>query len=81
MAFFWDEHGDLKQYMANLDFMDNENAKFWIQNAIQQICSGLHYLHEQNLVHGDVKPDNIISENIKNINVEITDNMTAHLRP
>ncbi len=31
-----------------------------VLEAIRQICAGLHSLHEQHLIHGDLKPENVL---------------------
>ena len=41
--------------MCSSDF-----AKDWVLRTAQDIARGFEYLHENNLVHGDLKPHNIL---------------------
>ena len=33
---------------------------------IQEIAQGIHYLHEEHVIHGDLKPDNILFDKLMN---------------
>lgn len=63
----YEENGSL------LDFI-NRNKKLTIdcaQGIITEVILGLQVLHHQNILHGDVKPENIILD--KNLRAHITD--------
>lgn len=49
-----------------------ENALPQILNIFIDISEGLHYLHKADLVHGDIKPDNILAPQ-DNLRGKITD--------
>jgi serine/threonine protein kinase len=41
--------------------------------VLNQIANGLHYIHSQNLVHRDVKPDNILISMTTPIQMKLSD--------
>jgi serine/threonine protein kinase len=41
--------------------------------VLYQIANGLHYIHSRNLVHRDVKPDNILISKTKPIQMKLSD--------
>nr|TKW02327.1 hypothetical protein SEVIR_8G237000v2 [Setaria viridis] len=65
----------VEEYMANGSLQDiiHDSRLHWssLFQIIHGIAKGLHYLHEQRLVHMDVKPHNIILDS--DMNPKITD--------
>ena len=61
----WMENGDLKHHIDNgtlYDGSEEEVRKRLLDIAIQY-ARGLHYAHEQGLIHQDVKPANLLLTN------------------
>ena len=49
---------------------------------IRQICEGLQHMHENNIVHLDLKPENIMFETKSSPNVKLVDfGLAARLDP
>jgi serine/threonine protein kinase len=63
------ESNNLKQFIKN-DQLDNKNNK-QILNIFKQIIYGLSVLHNNFIIHGDIKPENILINDIQS--VKITD--------
>lgn len=49
-------NGDLLTYLNNLDILDEDTIK----SFFKQICLGVKYLHDNNIIHGDIKLENIL---------------------
>ena len=54
-------------------------------DVIIQLADALHYIHKQNVVHGDIKPDNILCNRVassdrRKWNIKLLDFGLAHIR-
>ena len=60
-------------FLNSLSFIDASNGHDWIKTyaIINGICEGLHYLHQNLIVHLDLKPPNIMLDG--NMMPKITD--------
>ncbi|KAM6496911.1 Protein kinase-like domain containing protein [Amanita muscaria] len=65
--------GDLRFHLERLGSMSEDAVRFYVA----QISSGLDYLHENNIMHRDLKPDNILLD--ERGNAHLTDfNIAVH---
>ncbi|KAG9286783.1 hypothetical protein G9A89_012333 [Geosiphon pyriformis] len=64
------EHGDLRAFLKM-----NENTLTWemFLRILFQIVSGLRFIHDSNLVHGDLHPGNILVLKSNSLKVAIAD--------
>ena len=62
LALEWISGGDLHQYLEENGPLPWKTLAPWIQ----QICDGLHALHQIGLVHRDLKPSNLLLESETN---------------
>lgn len=51
---------DLRSVLRQWDMPDAES-----KDVIRQICDGLEYIHDRNVVHRDVKPANILMQRVR----------------
>lgn len=56
--------GSLRQLMDRFGPFKNEEV---LSNYARQILSGLNYLHSQNVIHGDIKAANILTDSKANL--------------
>lgn len=50
-----------------------------IKSVIKQLTAIVYYLQERNIIHGDIKPDNIVLRRIEPINIDLLDRTYAVL--
>lgn len=60
---------DLHRLMANLHRADKRLADRHVQRLTLHLLSALHYLHTQRVSHRDLKPQNILLNHFKNLDV------------
>ena len=65
------EKGDLSQYLERIG-SQMEISEQRLQKIIVQICSALNYIHDKNIVHADLKPQNILLSG-KDYDVKLAD--------
>lgn len=53
------EKGDLFTYMIN-NFPNFGMPFEQVRTFTEQIAKGISYLHKQDIIHGDIKPSNIL---------------------
>ncbi|KAK7686485.1 hypothetical protein QCA50_010082 [Cerrena zonata] len=57
MVLPWVEHGNIREYMRKAP---SESSDVQKNKWLSQTANGLTYLHEQNIVHGDIRGANIL---------------------
>jgi serine/threonine protein kinase len=62
--------GELFDRVAAEDYKMTESE---VVNYIRQVCEGLKHMHEENIVHLDIKPENILCDTKKSTNVKLID--------
>ncbi|PVF96844.1 kinase-like protein, partial [Serendipita vermifera] len=56
----WYDNGSAMQYISSNDLIVGERRRLF-----REVCSGLHYLHDKGVIHGDLKPANILISDIR----------------
>jgi 5'-AMP-activated protein kinase catalytic alpha subunit len=59
------EGGELFDYILKKKRLDEKEAVFFMQ----QILSGVEYIHKNGIVHRDLKPENLLLDHNKNIKI------------
>lgn len=62
------EHGDLRRFISH-KFPDKKVPEHQVQKIVQQICAGLKAMRELNILHRDLKPDNILIDHGFNLKI------------
>ncbi|XP_073843024.1 myosin light chain kinase, smooth muscle-like [Musca autumnalis] len=52
---------------------DYQMSEAEVIHYMRQICEGVKYMHEKNIVHLDIKPENIMCQTRKSNNVKLID--------
>lgn len=60
--------GSIRQLIDRFGPFRNEEV---LSNYARQILNGLNYLHSQNVIHGDIKAANILTD--RNANIKLSD--------
>lgn len=61
------------RYMSGQDLLESLQDKKYVRiidklNVMRQLVSGIQYLHRKNIIHGDIKPENIVvSDDFKDV--------------
>ncbi|KER21602.1 hypothetical protein T265_15051, partial [Opisthorchis viverrini] len=51
----------------------NQMSEAEVANYIRQVCEGIQHMHDNNIIHLDVKPEDIICETSKSTNIKLVD--------
>jgi len=68
--------GDLRFHISRKSFTE-EAIRFWIS----QLGCALRYIHQQNIVHRDVKPDNVLLDSDGHVHLADFVRPSSHLQP
>ncbi len=70
------EYADMGNINENVNYFYNNK-----RNVLSEILSGLQHLHNNNIIHGDLKPSNILLLKSNNsVKVKLSDYETLHLK-
>lgn len=65
------EYSDLFNYMSKNKKLSVDES--FIKKIVYQICSALNYLHENNIIHKNLKPENILISKEDPIQIKLSD--------
>lgn len=61
------EHGELLDYILKLKHLEES----MVRQIMYQLLTGLNHLHSQNIIHRDIKLENILIKNLQDNYIEI----------
>ena len=68
------KHGELQDFASKRNGSKEDNfSEDEVSIMTKEIFLALNFMHQQNLVHRDLKPQNILIENPKTLELKITD--------
>ncbi|KAJ3485692.1 hypothetical protein NLI96_g4782 [Meripilus lineatus] len=62
----WMEFGDITDFLKTTEVTKRDEV---IERLIKEIFLGLFYLHDQNIVHGDLRPPNILIDREQHVRI------------
>ena len=71
------ENGTLLSFLEKTkdeDIRNEEDARFWnlkLKEYFRQICEAVEYLHSNDIMHGDLKTENVLLD--RNYNIKLAD--------
>lgn len=71
------EGGELKEYISQKGFLEEEEA----QSFFRQIVDAVYYCHLQQIIHRDLKLENILLESLESKKIKVITSSTLHPPP